>query len=76
MTREEFLSELDELVELAPGTLQGPEKLDALDQWTSMAIVGFLALADTHNGTKLRPTEIAACLTVEDLLKLAKVDQP
>lgn len=32
MTREEFLSELDELVELEPGTLRGPEKLEELDQ--------------------------------------------
>lgn len=74
MTREEFLSELDELVELAPGTLKGPESLESLDQWTSMAIVGFIALADTHSGTKLGPTQIAKCSTVDDLLNLAKVD--
>jgi acyl carrier protein len=75
MTREEFLSELDELVELSPGTLKGPESLESLDQWTSMAIVGFIALADTHNGTKLGPTQIAKCSTVDDLLNLAKVDR-
>lgn len=74
MTREEFLSELDELVELEPGTLKGPEKLEELDQWTSMAIVGFIALADTYNGTKLGPIQIAKCLTVNDLLSLAKVE--
>jgi acyl carrier protein len=74
MTREEFLAELDELVELSPGTLQGSEKLEELDEWTSMAIVGFIALADTHNGTKLGPKEIAKCSTVDDLLKLAKFE--
>ena len=76
MTREEFLAELDELVELPPGTLKGPEKLEELDQWTSMAMVGFIALADTHSSTKVGPKEIAKCLTVDDLLNLAKVDQP
>jgi len=76
MTREEFLSELDGLVELEPGTLKGPEKLEELDEWTSMAIVGFIALADTYNGTKVGPKDIAKCLTVDDLLHLAKVDQP
>ena len=75
MTREEFLSGLDELVELTPGTLKGPEKLEELDQWTSMAIVGFIALADTYNGTKLGPTQIGKCLTINDLLALAKVEQ-
>ena len=74
MTREEFLAELDGLVDLEPGTLQGPEKLEDLDQWTSMAIVGFIALADTYNGTKVGPTQIAKCLTVDDLLGLAKVE--
>ena len=74
MTREEFLAELDELVELEPGTLQGPEKLDGLDQWTSMAVVGFIALADTYNGTKVGPSQLAKCVTVDDLLKLANVD--
>jgi acyl carrier protein len=74
MTREEFLAELDGLVDLEPGTLQGPEKLEDLDQWTSMAVVGFIALADTYNGTKVRPTQIGKCLTVNDLLALAKVE--
>ena len=74
MTREEFLAQLDELVELEPGTLKGPEKLEDLDQWTSMAMVGFIALADEYNGTKVGPKEIAKCLTVDDLLKLAKVE--
>ena len=74
MTREEFLAELDGLVDLEPGTLQGPEKLEDLDQWTSMAIVGFIALADTYNGTTLGPTQIGKCLTVNDLLALAKVE--
>ena len=74
MTREGFLIELDELVELEPGTLKGPEKLEELDQWNSMAMVGFIALADTHNGTKVGPRQVAACLTVDDLLKLADVN--
>ncbi len=74
MTRAEFLAELDGLVDLEPGTLQGPEKLEDLDQWTSMAIVGFIALADTYNGTKVGPTQIGKCVTVNDLLSLAKVE--
>lgn len=75
MTREEFLVNLDELVELEPGTLKGPEKLEDLGEWTSLSIVGFIALADTHNGARLELTQVAKCLTVEDLLKVAKVDQ-
>jgi acyl carrier protein len=74
MTREEFLSSLDELVELPPGTLKGPEKLADLEQWSSVAVIDFIALVDTNNGLKLSPREIANCSTVSDLLTLAKVD--
>jgi len=76
MMRKDFLSSLDELVELPPGTLQGPEKLDKLEQWNSMAVIGFIALVDTHNGMKLSPRDIANCSTVSDLLSLARVDAP
>jgi len=74
MTREEFLARLDELVELPPGTLKGPERLEELDEWNSIALVGFIALVDAHNGLNLGPRQIAACITVDDLLKLAKVE--
>ena len=74
MTREEFLAQLDELLELMPGTLQGPEKLENLDQWNSLAIVSFMALADTNNGVRLSPRDIANCITVSDLLKIAQVE--
>jgi hypothetical protein len=74
MTREEFLSELDEVLELPAGTLSGPEKLEDLEQWNSTAMIGFIALADTNNGTRISPRQIVNCATVEDLLKLAKAD--
>jgi hypothetical protein len=74
MTREEFLLELDEVLELPRGTLKGPEKLEELEQWNSTAMIGFLALADTNNGTRIAPRQIVNCSTIEDLLKLAKVN--
>jgi len=74
MTREEFLLELDEVLELPRGTLKGPEKLEALEQWNSVAMMGFIALADTNNGVRISPREIVNCVAIEDLLKLAKAD--
>jgi len=74
MTRTEFLSSIDELVQLPAGTLKGPEKLDKLEQWDSTAVIGFIALVDTHNGSKLSPRQIANCSTVADLLDLAKIE--
>jgi acyl carrier protein len=73
MTREEFLLQLDEVLELPAGSLRGPEKLGELEQWNSSAMIGFIALADDHNGVRLSPRQIVDCATVEDLLKLARV---
>ena len=73
MSRDEFLRSLDEVLELSPGTLQGQESLEDYPLWDSTAVITFMALADSHNGSRLSPREIAACRTVRDLLNLAKV---
>lgn len=73
MTKQEFLEKLDEMMLLPPGTLKGPEPLESLDQWTSVALIEFIALADTNNGVKISPRQLASCTTVADLLDLAKV---
>jgi hypothetical protein len=72
MTRDEFLVSFDEMLELSPGTLKGPEKLEDLENWDSMAMISYIALANTHNHQKLSPKQITACDTVDDLLKLAQ----
>ena len=69
------MKQLDEMLELSPPTLQGPEKLDDYPLWDSTAIITFMALADEHSGSRLTPRQIAACQTVDDLLQLAKVEK-
>lgn len=58
MAREEFLRELDDILELAQGTLNGVGKLEELEHWNSMAMVSFIALAG-NNGTTVSPRLIA-----------------
>mgnify|MGYP001253787821 CR=1 FL=1 len=72
MTREEFLQSLDQALDLPAGTLKGGEKLEELDSWDSVAMVTFIALADEHSGVNVAPRQIASCVTVNDLLALAK----
>ncbi len=74
MTREQFLNSIDEIVELPRGTLKGPENLNDLEHWTSLAAISFLALADSNNRVSLSPRQIIVCTTVSDLLRIAKVD--
>jgi acyl carrier protein len=66
----EFLSTLDELLELDKGTLKGSEALDSLVEWNSLAVISFMALVDENFGISLPPQQIAACSTVADLVSL------
>jgi acyl carrier protein len=74
MNRTEFLSALDRILELPEGTLTGSEKLENLENWNSLAMIDFIALADTNNGVKLSARQIGRSETVSDLLELAKIE--
>jgi acyl carrier protein len=74
MTRKEFLIAIDEMLELPRGTLQGPEKLEEYYLWDSTAVVSFMALADSNNGVRIAPRDLGSCDTVDDLLRVAKVE--
>lgn len=64
---------MDNVLELPEGTLTGPEKLDDLENWNSLAMVEYIALADS-NGAKLSPRQIRDCETIDELARLAKVE--
>jgi acyl carrier protein len=71
MDRQAFLAQLDEILELPSGTLTGSENLSDLDNWDSLAVMNFIALASDRYGATLSPRQIASCHSVEDLLTLA-----
>ncbi len=66
----EFRGELEEILELAPGTLTGTEALDDLGGWDSMAVLGVIALADQKLGTVLSAATLMECKTVEELTRI------
>ena len=70
MTRTGFIESMGEMMELPKGALQPYDVLAKYAQWDSLAIVGFIALADRHLGVAVDPGGVAKANTVEDLLKL------
>ncbi len=74
MTRPEFLLAMDNLLELPENTLHGPEQLDDLENWNSLSMIEYIALADSGKGAKLSPRQIRDCNTIDDLAKLAGVE--
>ena len=74
MTHNEFLVQLDEILDLPAGTLRGNEKLEELENWDSTSLISFVALADFASGVTISPEQIVTCSTVADLLRLAQAD--
>jgi acyl carrier protein len=72
MSKDEFLSQMDEILGLPVGTIRGHEKLEELDNWDSTALVSFIALADTASGVDIPLEQIVNCSTVADLVRLAQ----
>ncbi len=66
-----FLNLLEELLEMDLGTLRGDEKLDSLNGWDSLAVVGFIALMDRHFSLEVPAPEVTAAQTIGDLVALA-----
>lgn len=69
LEKEQFLTLMDELLELDRGTLKGDEELEGVG-WDSLAVIGFMALADEHFGTAVSGASVARCKTADDLAVL------
>jgi len=75
MNRQEFLAQLDEILELPSGTLTGAEPLSELEHWDSLAMLNVIALASDRCGLNLSPRKVAACSSVSDLARLAGAEE-
>jgi acyl carrier protein len=73
MAREQLLRLIEELLEVPAGSLTGAEMLESLEGWNSMAMLGFMAIADEHCGLTLSPRKFVGCRTVNDLMDLLQV---
>ncbi len=71
MTPVEFYGLLDEMLELDPGTLDGSERLEDLENWDSLAVISFIALADEHFGVLIEGARLLSAERTADLYGLA-----
>lgn len=69
MTKQEFLAEIEEMLEVDAGSLKGNEPLSDLP-WDSLAVVSFIALADEHLDAAVSPQSLAQAKTLNDVLAL------
>ncbi len=72
MAIDNFIPLVEELLELDKGTLKGDEPLDSLEDWDSLAIIGFLAMTDRHFQVTVEPESVMACKTLDQLKSLVE----
>jgi len=70
MTQQEFLREIDALMEVDPGTLQGDEVLASIPEWDSMRVLSFIVLVEEQLHVVIDGSSVAKAKTVNDLLGL------
>ena len=72
MNRQEFLSAVEELIEMDPGSLKGDEVLDSLEGWDSLAVITFIALVDESLGMILEGDKLADTTTMAELMAMVE----
>ena len=70
MTRAEFIRILEEVIEADPGTLSGSTRLADIQNWDSLAVIGFIAAADEHLAASVPAQKIYQCETIDQILDL------
>ncbi len=70
MNQIELLRELDEILELDAGTVTGNERLEDLENWDSLAVISFIALADEKLDIIVEGDALAEAESITDLLAL------
>jgi acyl carrier protein len=68
MLEKEKLAMLEEMMELAEGTLTPQTKLTDLVEWDSVANLAFMALMDEEFGKAIKGSHIRLFQTVADVL--------
>jgi len=72
MNKQEFLNELEEILELDPNSLKGDEVLSDIDEWDSLAFLSVIAMADENCDIVIEGDKLEKIQTVADLISLVK----
>ena len=70
MTKTEFASQIEKILEAPAGTVAMSTPLADLDGWDSLAMLGFIAMADSHLGASVSVGQLAKCKSVGELAAL------
>lgn len=70
MTKQEFLTELEDVLEADAGSIKGDEALTDLEGWDSLAVMAFIAMVNEKFDVTLSASKLADSKNVGDLVAL------
>lgn len=68
----DFYRNLEEILDLEPGTLKGGESLADLEAWDSIASMAFIGMGYEKYGVTIPAPRIPQCKTVDELSALVQ----
>ena len=71
MTRTDLLRRIEAIANVDPGTLNGTEPLEDLDDWDSLAVLSTISLFDEEFGIILPADRIHDCRDINAIITLA-----
>ena len=72
MTEQEFLTKMKEDILDTEDKIDASTLLNDLEEWDSLALVDFIAMANTVCGKKVKRADVTAAKTFGDLYELIK----
>jgi len=70
VTKAEFYANIDDILELEPGTIKGDEQLSSLQTWDSLAVVSFIATCNGLFGIVIPGDNVKKARSIQDLVGL------
>lgn len=70
MNKKEFLTELEDILEVDEGTLSFDQQVSELEDWDSLAVISFIAMADENFDVILDGEQLLGVRTIDDLYAL------
>ena len=71
---QEFLTNLEIALDADPGSIKAGQPLSSIPAWDSLAVIGFISMADAKYGRRVSPAGIRHCKNVDDLMGLVASD--
>ncbi len=68
--RNKLFSQLEEVLEMNPGTLREDEEVRGLKNWDSLKLLEIIAFADEQLHVQVDADRLAECVTVGAIIKL------